>query len=198
MTQPYLPPPSTPQTPPARHRNGRSAPWWRRVLTGALTGALLLTGCLDSHQGTRALPSPDVEADTTPRGALEGEDCLKDEDCEGDLKCGVSCEDWCDSSQWPNPCCTATCGEVVGPWVCDEAVGVPTPQGEACPDDTTEANNPADWVLRGVRCCLHEVCEGWENRFLCEASSACRWRLADPMLRPNDGTCESLSEGPSP
>ena len=171
--------------------------WSKRLIFVLL--ALPALACLDEREGTtdtRTRPpdtaTPEVQAEETTPAGRDGETCFIDEDCADDLACAVDCDDSCDTSQWPNPCCTAICRAPARPLACSELVGVEVREGDACPAHTTRPSVPGDWASRGIGCCLHEGCD-WESRSMCEASSVCRWRLANPPQRPNDGTCESAS-----
>ncbi len=163
--------------------------------------ALPAVACLDEREGASATDtdtsrqeewSPGVQAAEAPPAAREGDSCLIDEDCGGALLCAVDCDDSCDQSQWPNPCCTATCRSPAGPYTCPEEVGLEVREGEACPAHTVAPSVPGDWVLRGVGCCFYDRCD-WQSRFMCEASSACQWRLTAAPQRPNEGNCESVT-----
>jgi len=165
---------------------------------------LVAGGCLDARPGATAeVDASDTRDDDTQHAAEVaapgpvGASCLIDEDCEEGLICGVDCEDWCDQTQWPNPCCVAACAARGGPWTCPESLGLIIGAAAPCPEGTTEARDPRDFVAdpAGNRCCLHDHCD-WGSRTICEASSACRWRLAEQPARPNDGACEPEPAAP--
>jgi len=123
--------------------------------------------------------------------------CNNDEDCAVPLVCGQSCNDWCDQSVFPNPCCWRGCVARNAPWSCEAAGGVKLSVGD-CPDGFVLPAVPADWVTtpKVFRCCLpSSVCEESllsSSRIMCEAYRGCAWILSGAIgPTPNAGTCES-------
>jgi hypothetical protein len=169
--------------------------------------ALVLAGCTvgdgergadpgDSHD---AAPAHDAApgADTAEEsGAGQGEPCNADEECGGALACVDLCEDWCDQTVWPNPCCTRTCVPSSSPWACEPAGGVAVLAGQACPSGYVAPAVPEDWVTSPsvFDCCLPDhACADLGNRTFCDALPGCVWVLSGLVgLTANDGTCELL------
>lgn len=138
------------------------------------------------------LPTAPWELSADRSGSTEGELCSIDEDCEGALVCITTCDDWCDQTVWPNPCCENACSERNAPWVCLPG-GAEVDPATACPAGTVEPAHPEDWVTRGdlnLKCCLPDVpCEENPNRIRCEALPGCTWTLSGADHWNNDGTC---------
>jgi len=162
----------------------------------ALGCALAIGGCLDRIDGQvleHTEPEVMAGANEAEEGAIAGrlhDACLMDEDCAEGLVCGVDCDDSCDQREWPNECCSAACTPRNAPWSCYAFTSV---AAGPCPEGTVAPRAPEDWLPEsehpGGLCCLPDHCL-WGSRTMCEASSACRWRVATTPERPNDGTCE--------
>jgi hypothetical protein len=167
--------------------------------------ALVLAGCTvgdgagapggshDAGPGSDAASDSDAADES---GAGEGEPCNADEDCSGELACVDLCDDSCDQTVWPNPCCTRTCVPSSSPWACEPAGGVAVLAGQACPSGYVAPAVPEDWVTSPsvFDCCLPDhACADLGNRTFCDALPGCVWVLSGRVgLTANDGTCEPL------
>ena len=156
---------------------------WKWAVLGA---SLLFLACGTDFQSA----TQSIDATTSPAAGA----CSIDEDCEGALVCSTVCDDWCDQTVWPNPCCENACGESTAPWACLPG-GAEVEPGAACPAGTVEPARPADWVGHpdgDLACCLPDVaCEENATRVICEAYADCTWILSGEDHWNNDGVCST-------
>jgi hypothetical protein len=169
----------------------RRPPLLQSTTSGSIVAvALVLLAC-----GVGQGPADPAAADAAGEASLGevGDPCNIDEDCTGDLICADECEDWCDQTVWPNPCCTRGCAPTNAPWACEPAGGVAVADGEGCPAEYVLPTVPEDWVTTPatMQCCLPEhPCGEIGNRTICEAMPHCAWLLSGEVrTTANDGSC---------
>lgn len=144
-------------------------------------------------------PDPTAATTTTTDPTATGEGttgegfCVAHTDCAEGEVCQQFCDDWCDQSMFPNPCCERAC-VALSPFDCESVLGT---CDDACPRGTYAAENQEVWSCAAqVLCCLPTVkaCADLPNRFTCESLSICQWVLADCEVEncsfPDKGACQ--------
>ena len=157
--------------------------------TAATTGATETGGT--SEGGTSGGSASGGSTSGSETGGVR--ECVAHPDCPPGQVCVQSCDDLCDQSRYPNPCCERACAEL-SPLSCQAVGGTCAAE---CPTGTYPAANPDVWACGlPTGCCLPEVeaCADHLHRFACESRSACVWVLADCEIEncnfPDKGTCQ--------
>ncbi len=148
---------------------------------------------------------PDCPPGYDAEGDICRPHCNHDTDCNVGELCTQDCDDSCDQSLYPNPCCTRACvAEPPEPkWVCGTGDGTACIDSGECPPNAIQS---ASWGELSTwtcdTCCIPANCDAINSRIVCRENVDCIWTPApcsgvgDFCTSPNEGECLFAAQSP--